>query len=164
MERLTTEASMKPFILLSLLLLSGLSQAELTIENGHVRAMPPGQPNTAAFLHVTNHGKENVRLVDVSTPVSKKAEYHSHTKGENGMMRMAKEPHIDIPAGETFIFKTGGYHIMIMGLKKPLLPNQTVNITLKDSNGQEYPFSLPVVSIMNENTNKDHKHQDHSHH
>jgi len=149
---------MNPLLIIALLLVSGLSQAQLLIENAHVRAMPPGQPNTAAFLRVTNQGDEEIRLIEAFTPASKKAEFHSHSKGENGMMRMQKEQCVDIPAGETFVFKTGGFHIMIMGLHKPLMPGEKIDMTLEDSNGKQYPFSLPVVSIMNENTNQDHSH------
>lgn len=150
---------MKFFALLPLLFLSGFTQAQLSIEHAQVRAMPPGLPNTAAFLSITNQSNSEVRLVEATSSAAKKAEFHSHSKDEKGVMRMAKEPCVDIPAGETFIFESGGHHIMLMGLNKTLMPGDVIPLTLEDSNGKKYNFSLPVVSVLNENS-----HQDHSHH
>jgi copper(I)-binding protein len=152
---------MKPFIFLSILMLSALSQAQLAMTDGRVRAMPPGQPNTAAFLTLTNKSDQDIELIAASTSVAKKAEYHSHTKDDKGVMRMAKEDSVKIAAGQTFEFKTGGYHIMIMGLKAPLTPGQTVQITLTDTMGKTYPLEFPVVSIMAEKSNQDHSHHHH---
>jgi copper(I)-binding protein len=133
---------------------SALSQAQLVIENARVRAMPPGQTNTAAFLAIKNTGSKEIRLIEAHTKAAKKAEFHSHTMNAQGVMRMAKEQCVDIPAGETFVFKSGGHHIMLMGLTKPLSPGEHITMTLEDSEGQSYPIRLPVVSVM----------EDHSHH
>jgi copper(I)-binding protein len=152
---------MKPFIFLSILMLSAFTQAQLDMSNGSVRAMPPGQPNTAAFLSLSNKSDQAIELISASTSIANKAEYHSHTKDSKGVMRMAKEDRIKIAAGQTFEFKTGGYHIMIMGLKKALKPGETVQITLTDSKGKNYPLELPVVSIMAEPKQHDHSHHHH---
>jgi len=152
---------MKPFIFLSILMLSAFSQAQLAMTDGSVRAMPPGQPNTAAFLSLTNTSNQDIELIGASTTVANKAEYHSHTKDDKGVMRMAKEDSVKIPAGKTFEFKTGGHHIMIMGLKKALIPGETVQITLTDSKGKTYPLEFPVVSIMAEPKQHDHSHHHH---
>lgn len=152
---------MKPLIFISMFMFCALSQAQLEANDAYVRAMPPGQPNTAAFLSLSNTSKQSVELVSATTSVAKKAEYHSHTKDEKGVMRMAKEESIKIEAGETFQFKTGGYHIMLMGLSKTLKPGETVSITLKDKLGNTYPFNLPVVSIMAEQNKQDHSHHHH---
>jgi len=156
---------MKPLFLLASLLFSAVfslhSHAQLIASDASVRAMPPGQPNTAAFLSLSNTGGRDIRLVSAATSVSKKAEYHSHTKDDKGVMRMAKEAFVEIKAGETFVFKTGGHHIMIMGLKKALKPGENVDMVLTDSNGTEYSFTFPVVSIMAEQPSQDHSHHHH---
>jgi copper(I)-binding protein len=160
---LTLERFMKPLIIISALLFSTFSQAQLMIDHATVRAMPPGQPNTAAFLHIKNTGNKDVRLIKAESNVAKIAEFHSHTKNDQGMMKMAKQSHIDIAAGREFIFKTGGHHIMLMGLFKPLQVGETISITIEDSEGEKYPFTLPVVSIMGNQE----KHDDdslHQHH
>lgn len=155
---------MKPLLLTSLLffaLFSLQGHAQLMASDASVRAMPPGQPNTAAFLSLSNTGDHDIRLVSASTSVSKKAEYHSHTKDPKGVMRMAKEAFVDIKAGETFVFKTGGHHIMIMGLNKALKPGEDVDVVLTDANGTQYSFTFPVVSITDEQPSQDHSHHHH---
>lgn len=129
--------------------------AQISIENPSVRAMPPGQPNTAAFMLMRNTSKEAIRLVSASTPAAKKAEFHSHKKDDKGVMRMRKEPYVEIAAGRNFEFKSGGFHIMLMGLNKPLKSGDIVALTVIDSRGQSYDFNLPVTSLVK---------QDHHHH
>ncbi|MFT7110414.1 MAG: copper(I)-binding protein [Psychrobacter glaciei] len=157
------ETFMKPLLILSALLFSTLSQAQLVIDHASVRAMPPGQPNTAAFLHIKNTGENDVRLIKAESNAAKVAEFHSHTKNQQGVMNMAKQEYVDIAAGERFIFKTGGHHIMLMGLLKPLQVGESINITIEDSEGKKYPFTLPVVSVMadQEQHSDDSKHHHH---
>lgn len=139
-----------------LLALSFSTYGQITIENPSVRAMPPGQPNTAAFMLMHNTNNQAIRLIKLSSSVAKKAEFHSHKKDNQGVMRMRKESHIEIPANGKFTFQSGGYHIMLMGLKQPLKPGDIVPLTIEDESGKQYNFNLPVVSLVEK--------QDHSHH
>jgi copper(I)-binding protein len=139
--------------------MSSAAIAEINIEKPSVRAMPPGQPNTAAFMVMKNTADTPVRLVSVSTPASKKAEFHSHTKDEKGVMRMRKEPYVDIAANSSFEFKSGGHHIMLMGLNKPLKSGDIIDMKVTDSRGQSYDFSMPVKSLIK----LDHGHHHHHH-
>jgi len=45
-------------------------------------------------------------------------------------------------------FKPGGYHIMLLGLKKPLVLGQLVNIKLQFNNGTTELISAPVKSVL----------------
>ena len=49
---------------LCLLFLAGAAAATITVDGAYVREMPPGQPNTAAFLELRN---------DAAGPVSSHA-------------------------------------------------------------------------------------------
>ncbi len=149
---------MRSLILSLSLFMSMSSYAQLALENARVRAMPPGQPNTAAFMVVNNTGEHDIRLTSVSTPISKKSEFHQHKKNAQGVLSMSKVAYIDIKAGNSFTFKSGDHHIMIMGLKRMLKPGEIVQIQLVDDQGQKYPFELPVVSILQT------QEMEHSHH
>jgi copper(I)-binding protein len=130
------------------LFISASSYAQLTLENPRVRAMPPGQPNTAAFMVVKNSGDKDIKLTSVNSTISKKSEFHQHKKNAQGVLSMSKVDAINVKAGDSFTFKSGEHHIMIMGLKKMLKPGETVQIELVDDQGKIYPFDFPVVSIM----------------
>ncbi len=139
---------MRSLILCLSLLLSLSSYAQLSIENARVRAMPPGQPNTAAFMMIKNSGTSDIRLTKVSSSASKKSEFHKHEKNDQGVLSMSRVAYIDIKAGGSFVFKSGDHHIMMMGLKKMLKPGEITQLQLFDNNGQDYLFDVPVVSIM----------------
>ena len=140
------------------------AQAELQVKDGYVRAMPPGQPNTAAFMLVTNSSNEAIKLVAASTDKSKKAEFHNHTMDDKGVMRMRAVESVEVPAGGQFEFKPGAFHVMVMGLTQPLKPSQTVKLQLKDASGKVYEYSLPVKSLVAGNGAQKHEHHGHHHH
>lgn len=143
----------------SAMLFSSLSLAQdLELKHGHVRIMPPGQPNTAAFLTLKNTTDKDIVLHKVSSSVAKKSEYHTHTKNDKGVMAMRQVMTVTIKANSAFEFKSGAHHIMLMGLQKSLNEKDKVNISLTSQQGQTYEYDLPAVSILNE------KQQDHSHH
>ncbi len=145
------------FSLLSLL--SSFSAAELELMEGYVRAMPPGQPNTAAFMLVRNPADKDVKLTSATTSAASTAEFHTHTMDAQGVMRMRAVESVTVAAKGQFEFKPGAYHIMLMGLNKPLTPADTVRLTLTDSEGQQHQLTLPVQSPV-----EDHGHHGHHHH
>ena len=152
---------MRSLIICLSLLFSINVYAELTAHKPRVRAMPPGQVNTAAFLTLHNKGKQDIRLVSASTNAAKKAEFHQHKMSDKGVMSMSAVDHIDIKAGQSFEFKSGAHHIMVMGLNKMLKPGDTVTLTLVDNQQQEYQFNLPVMSIMAAQNLEKNQHQHH---
>ncbi len=135
----------------ALLEVTGLaSVAELTapgqpvqVTDAWVRATVPGQKGTGAFMKIT--AKEGTRLVGISSPVAGIAEVHE-MKLEGDVMKMRAVPALDLPAGKTVEFKSGGYHVMLMDLKRPLAKDSTVPLTLvfKNAKGAESRVELKV--------------------
>ena len=146
------------FSVLAMIMMATLAHAEMHLQSGHVRAMPPGQPNTAAFLVLMNHSDKAVTLVAAKTSAAKKAEFHNHIKDDKGMMRMRAVEKIEIPAGGQFEFKSGSHHVMLMGLNTPLKPKQYVALTLIDDAKNEYTFELPVKSLIAKQEHHGHHH------
>lgn len=145
------QAEPKAFVLgLSLFLAAGTALAGaadvVRALDPHIRAMPPGQSISAAFLGLSNTGKEDHRLVAVETPAAMMAELHEHTMAD-GMMQMREVEKIDLPAGATVELKPGGLHIMLMGLKSRLEPGDEVEITLIYGDGSQATVTAPVRKI-----------------
>ena len=119
--------------------------AAVRVEGAWARATVQGQKGTGAFMNIT--AKEGTRLVGVSSPVAGVAEVHE-MKMENDIMKMRAVPGLDLPAGQTVSLKPGGYHLMLMDLKAPLMKDSTVPVTLmfKDAKGVETKLEmvLPV--------------------
>lgn len=121
--------------LVALLSLSGVAFAHeydagsLHIEHPWSLLLPANSANGAAYFVVHNKGKEADRLLGADTERAATTEIHQHVE-KDGMMKMQKVDGADIPAGGTLAFAPGGYHLMLMGLKKPLADGERFPLTL----------------------------------
>lgn len=122
------------------------SAAEVSVADPYARAVPPGQPNSAAFMALTNEGKEPRALVAARSDAAEVVELHTHIM-EDGMMKMRRIERIDLPAGETVALKPGGLHIMLIGLEHTLAPGEDVGLTLVFDDGDETSVTAPVRKI-----------------
>lgn len=114
--------------LAAMLMVTVTFAAEIEVKSAWVRATVTAQMTSGAFLEITS--KTNATLVGVSSPVADEAEVHE-MKMENGVMKMRHAPRVALPAGKAVIFNPGGYHIMLMGLKRQLNPGDVVPVSLK---------------------------------
>jgi copper(I)-binding protein len=117
--------------------------AQLEIADGHVREMPPGHPVSAAFFTLHNRGDAPLRLVGGRCDCADTLELHRH-RHHNGAVRMEAVPEVEVAPGQRFAFEPGGYHVMLIGLTRPLRAGDAVTVTLIDAAGQEYRQRLPV--------------------
>lgn len=125
------------FGLVSTPLLAATSAAEdVTVVDPYVRAVPPGQPNSAAFMQLQNSSTNNHAIVKAESPVSKVVELHTHIM-EGGMMKMRQVKQIEIPAQGKTTLQPGGLHVMFLGLKSGLKPGQLVPVTLIYEDGSK---------------------------
>lgn len=139
---------MKKLFLTTLLTVVSLVASDIEIKDAYARATPPGLPNSAAFMTITNHSMSDVSLVSIKTNLANAAELHTHDM-KNGVMKMYQVPKIDIKAHSNTVLKPGGFHIMLLGLKnKPLAVGQKVDLTLMFSDKKEINISIPVKTVM----------------
>ncbi|MEN8168701.1 MAG: copper chaperone PCu(A)C [Pseudomonadota bacterium] len=125
----------------------GMQHGDIQIQHAYARAVPPGQPNSAAFMTLRNQGDAANAVVSASSSAAKVVELHTHTM-DGGMMKMRKIEKIDIPAKGEAVLKPGGLHIMLIGLKQQLKPGMKVSLTLKFSDGSESTVDAPVQQVM----------------
>lgn len=125
----------------------GKQHATVQIEHPYVRAVPPGQPNSAAFMTLRNKTGNDNAVIAASSPAADAVELHTHTM-DNGMMKMRRIDSIALPAKGSAELKPGGLHIMLIGLKEQLKPGMKVDLTLKFADGSEQSISAPVQEIM----------------
>lgn len=100
----------------------------VTVQDAWARASAGAASNGAAYVSLVG-GVQPDTLISASTPVAETAEVHA-TINDNGVMKMRAEPNVPIEAGQTVTFAPGGNHIMLMGLKQPLIAGQTFPLTL----------------------------------
>lgn len=67
--------------------LAGSAADEVTVSDAYARAVPPGQPNSASFMLLSNGSAAGHAVVAAQSSVSRVTELHTHTMSE-GMMKM----------------------------------------------------------------------------
>ena len=110
-----------------------------------VRAAVPGQSGTGAFMKLT--AQTPLKLVGVATPVAGVAEVHEMAVVDN-LMTMRRLAGLELPAGRAVELKPGGYHIMLIGLKRQVKEGEQVPLTLviehRDGQRETVEVSAPV--------------------
>ncbi len=101
--------------------------AEVTVTGAWVRATVPAQKTTAAYL--TLRSTAPARVVEVRSSVAGRAEIHA-TEMKHGVMEMRGVEGLELAPGKTVELKPGGYHLMLMELKKPLEPGERVPLAI----------------------------------
>lgn len=125
---------------------------DVQIVEPYVRAVPPGQPNSAAFMTLVNGGDSDHALVAGSSPASKVVELHTHEHAD-GMMKMRQVERIDVAAGGETPLQPGGYHVMMIGLHDQLKPGQEVSLTLEYEDGSSVEVTAPVRKVTMDGMN-----------
>lgn len=119
----------------------------LEISGGFSRATLPNAPVGAGYLTITNKGTADDTLVSASSPVAGMTQIHE-MKMEGDVMKMNEvEGGLVIPAGQSVMLSPGGFHIMFMQLKEPLVEGSMVPVTLTFATAGTIEVQLVVGSI-----------------
>lgn len=119
--------------------------AQVTVSDPWIRATVPAQKVTGAFMRVQS--AKPARLVGVQAEVAGRAELHEMAM-EGQTMRMRRVEAVELPAGKPVNLASGGYHIMLMDLKRQVKEGESVALTLQveDAAGkrQDVKVNVPV--------------------
>ena len=99
-----------------------------------VQAMPPSQTNTAAYMVITNNSPKEAIIVSASSDIAGATEIHQMSDMD-GMMNMAMVANLHVPAQSKLTLHPGGFHIMLINLKKPVNKGDIVPVTLHFQDG-----------------------------
>lgn len=135
----------------------------VNILSAYVRAVPPGQMNSAAFMQIENGSGQARQLVAASSTVVETVELHTHTNAD-GVMQMRQVPHIDVPANDTVVLEPGGLHVMLIGLKQNLVAGERIKVELVYGDGSRETIVMPIREVMGGMMLQGHKGMDHSKH
>jgi copper(I)-binding protein len=108
-------------------LLAFAAQAQTSVKDPWVRGTVAQQKATGMFAQITS--STGGKLVSASSPVAGVVEIHEMTMDGN-VMKMRAVAGVELPAGKPVELKPGGYHVMLMDLKKELKPGEMVPVTL----------------------------------
>lgn len=118
----------------------------VTVEAPWARATPPGADTAAFYLTVKDKGAPD-RLLSATSPIASKTELHMTMKQGEVMQMHALEHGIEVAPGRPVVFKPGGLHIMLMGLKRPLKQGESVPLTLVFEKAGQVETKVPVGPV-----------------
>ncbi len=135
--------------ILTLAVLAGCQQAELSADDAWVR-LPAVQGRPGAAYFNVKGGGEDTALLAVSTSAAIRTELHE-MKHEGGMMTMAPLKDVAIPAGQTVKFGPGGKHVMLFDVAPSVRAGTTVPIRLAFANGKTVEVTATVKAAGDAN-------------
>lgn len=104
-------------------------------------------PNSAVYMTIRNVGRHDDRLIEVQGDAADAVELHRSTV-EDGIMRMRRIDSALVPARGELRLEPGGYHVMLIGLREPLLQGDTVALTLRFEHSGAVEVRAPVESRL----------------
>jgi len=105
----------------------------------------PGK-STIGTAYATVIAPAGDRLIGAATPVARVAEIHQHTM-DNGVMKMRQVDAVPLPAGQAVVLSPGGYHIMLVDLKAPLVAGQSFPLTLSFEKAGTVETSVAIGGV-----------------
>jgi periplasmic copper chaperone A len=121
-----------------------------------VRAIPPFQANSAAYLTLTNHRETAIAITGARSSAAQKTELHT-TRMVEGLMRMEKLDGLAVAPGEQVELVPGGKHLMLIGLAFRPVPGDEITLCLQLASAEEV-CTLAEVRRSDRSETHDHQH------
>ena len=131
----------------------------LVIEDAWVRALPPTQSVTAAYLTVTNPGSAPVAITGGEADLAGEVQIHT-TRDVDGYMRMERLQQIELPPGGSVRLEPGGVRLMLMQLQRMPAVGERLRLCLTLSSGQS---ACTEAAVKKSAAAGSHHHHEHLH-
>ena len=120
------------------------AMAQVSVKNAWVRATVGPQKTTGAFLQIET--KNEVNLVKVESKAAGMVEIHE-MQMDGGVMKMREVEKVNCPAGKVTELSPGGFHIMLMNLKKQAKEGYQIPLILsfEDRQGKKQVVSVNAI-------------------
>jgi len=112
-----------------LLMLAPAAPAAVSITNAWSRATPPATTVGVIYAELVADATDELIAIEADA-VAQRVEVHV-SSNDGGTMKMRPLTSLALPAGQQVRFQPGGMHVMLIGLRKPLLAGATIPVTFK---------------------------------
>jgi hypothetical protein len=134
---------MKSLVILFALLASAPSaRAAVEVVQPWSRPAAAGT-NGIGYMLLVNKGPKAEVLEKIESPLAARVEMHSSSMA-GGVMTMAREDRVSVPAGGQVTFGPGAYHLMFLGLTKALKAGDQAQATLSFASGARLKVAFTV--------------------
>ncbi|MFI5370674.1 MAG: copper chaperone PCu(A)C [Candidatus Eisenbacteria bacterium] len=116
----------------------------IAVTDAWARATPAASTVGAAYMRLAS--ADGDRLIGVAVPpsVASAAELHEVVTDSLGRMQMRPVTGIDLPAGRTIELRPGGWHVMLVGLTRPLAAGGSIVVRLRFEKAAELAVRVTV--------------------
>lgn len=149
--------SLLRFSLLTLAVVAGPTLAEAQLSSAWIRALPPTQPVTAAYLTVMNKGQQAVTVTGGRAEGAGRVEIHT-TEEVDGLVRMSQLDKLVVAPGETRSLEPGGAHLMLFDLDAMPQPGDSRELCLLLASGSEVCTQAEVRKSAASGAHQHHQH------
>ncbi len=123
---------------------SGAAVASSPLRIEGVWARPAGVGATSAvYLTISNVGETADALVAARSEVAQAVELHQ-SRLVSDVIQMRPVERVEVPAGGRVTLAPGGYHLMLIGLRRELRPGERFPIVLRFERGGEIAVDVEV--------------------
>ena len=102
-----------------------------------------GAANGAVYAIIRNAGTDTDALVSAWSEEAEAVELHE-VQLDAGVARMRPVSRIEVPAGGAAELKPGGYHVMLLGLRRELTSGETVPVLLRFERADSIRLEVPI--------------------
>lgn len=125
-----------PLFLLLLLVGKPVAAAPgLQVHDAWIKEGPPGMTVLAGYLDIENRGDTVMQVTGIRSDAAGQIEIH-RTELHDGTASMVQLPALSLPPHVRLQFRQGGYHLMLMGLRRPLQAGDKVDLQLHLGDGR----------------------------
>lgn len=143
--------------LLALPVAAFADESKLAIADAWIRALPPSQSSTAAYLTLHNRGGQPAVISGGSVEGAGRVEIHT-TREVDGLMRMVPLSTLHVPPGGSVMLEPGGTHLMVLDLERMPVAGESRRLCLQGEGGQSV---CTDAAVRRDADGGDHQHHHH---
>ena len=126
---------------------ASFAKGDIVVTKAWSRATPGATKIGAGYLTIENKGASPDRLLGGSTDAAAKIEVHEMAMANGVMTMRALDAGLAIPPGKSVTLGTGGDHLMIVDLKKPLKQGESFKATLQFEKAGPIDVTFDVLGL-----------------
>ena len=122
------------------------TETTFTVDGAWARTSPMESTVGVVYMNVTPSADDALVGASVDMAIAKMTQVHETTTAADGSMGMQEIASIPMRAGTPLALVSGGFHIMLMDLAKPLETGTSIPVTLTFESGATTIVDVPVLT------------------
>lgn len=136
----------KMILILGLVLSVNVFAADVEVKEAIIKPTLPGMQVTAIFTKIINNSDKDIKLLKVTGDFAGTFELHNMEMA-GGKMIMRPVDFILLKSKSTTELKSGGLHIMVFDVKRPVVEGSEYKAKLILDNKKEIPFAAKSLTM-----------------